>query len=139
MVCYLQGVTPSSGNEKKDTVNTNQKINLSTLQSDIEKRRLEFEILKQQKRFIELSKEAAKTLNQFERMKLEETEHALLQKKEELERQLKILQMPKDYQSMSTSSLFTELWNAINTNSPDKYTINNELHKRLAQQYMLGQ
>ena len=139
MACYIQGVTPSSGNEKIDTVSTNQKINLRTLQSDIEKRRLEFEILKQQKHFIELSKEAAKTLNQLERKKLEETEHALLQKKEELERQLKILQMPKDYQSMSTSSLFTELWNAVNANSPDKYIINNELHKRLAQQYKFGQ
>ncbi|MBR6098326.1 hypothetical protein IKP85_01105 [bacterium] len=140
MVCYLQGVTPSSGNEKNEFLVTVSppKIDLQQIRDGIEKRQLEVKIIKQQKRINELTNAARKVLNQSEMKKLEEKEQALLREKEELERLLAAKQMPKNYQLMSTSSLLTELWKAEETNSPDKAVIHQELQKRLANSFIYG-
>ena len=129
MACYIQGVTPSSGNEK--TATANQKINLQQIKENIEKHQLEMEAMKQRERFQKMMQEAKTEAEKQIMQKLEQREQELQAKKEALELAIK----KQDYSSMSNIELQILYHNAIKHNLPNKDYIRQEIVKRIGEFY----
>lgn len=129
MACYIQGVTPSSGNEK--TATANQKINLQQIKENIEKHQLEMEAMKQRERFQKMMQGAKTEAEKQIMQKLEQREQELQAKKEALELATK----RQDYSSMSNIELQIQYHNAIKHNLPIKDNIRQEIVKRIGEFY----
>ena len=129
MACYIQGVTPSSGNEK--TATANQKINLQQIKENIKKHQLEMEAMKQRERFQKMMQEAKTEAEKQIMQKLEQREQELQAKKEALELAIK----KQDYSSMSNIELQILYHNAIKHNLPNKDYIRQEIVKRIGEFY----
>ena len=120
MVCYVNGITPSSGNSRTDSIGSNQKtIDLKQFKKDIEKRKLEYEYLKAKERF-----------KKMEEKKLDEKEKEIAKEKEALEKELKKLTLQERIHSMKDSYLFEFYLKAKSENLPIQDMLRDEVLKR---------
>lgn len=119
MVCYVNGVTPSFGNEKRDYA-LNDKVPNRDSNTNSSSKKL-------QEEFKKLYEEAKKARSTNEIKLLEEKEKELEAEKACLEAELH----PNKYKNMSNEELYYEAMIAARNNSPELEAINAEARSRL--------